>query len=135
MKRTKILTALVISLITAALAFTLSSCMKEEDYHTKTDVDALVAGLEAAMNNKAAANEAAITALKAEYEAKIAELEATDEDAKAELEELTATYNSKVAELEAEDKENGKHEKICYLLDYTLNNGSTEFTANITYIN
>lgn len=49
------------------------------------------------------ANRGAITALKAEYAARVAKLERKDEEAKPELEPLTATYTDKMTELEAAD--------------------------------
>ena len=91
-----------------ALSCTLSlvSCGDEEEPYTNGDIDTLIAQLEASLTEKTTKNETALAALKAEYSAKIAELEADISGNQAELEALTADYDAKVAELEAADTAN-----------------------------
>ena len=84
-------------------AFSLSACMKEEDYYTKADVDALIAELNTALAAKEEACNAKISALRDEYEAKVAELEAADAENTEAIAALEAEYAEKVAELEAAD--------------------------------
>lgn len=81
----------------------LSSCMNEEDYFTKTDVETLLAEQEARLAKEAAEHKTAIDTLQAAYTEKITILEKEDRDLKTAIETLTATYNAKVAELEAAD--------------------------------
>ena len=84
-------------------AFSLSACMKEEDYYTKAEVDALIAELNTALASKEEACNAKISALRDEYEAKVAELEAADAENAEAIAALEAEYAEKVAELEAAD--------------------------------
>ena len=103
MKR-KTLVSVLLVVLCVCLTITLGSCMKEEDYYTKSNVDSIIAELEAALTEKDAENEAALNALKAEYGEKIAELEGGISDNKNAIAGLTTEYNAKVAELEAADK-------------------------------
>ncbi|MBO7304294.1 MAG: hypothetical protein J6V09_03650, partial [Clostridia bacterium] len=101
------ISGIVLSLALAiATLLTLSSCMKEEDYYTKTDVDSFVAELQAALATKESQMNAAIDALKADYGTKISALETENEARKSEISELTATYNAKVEALEKADADN-----------------------------
>ena len=110
MKITKLLTTFLCAGLMLAAMLTLSACMKEEDYYTKSEVDVLRAELEALADTKAEECEAAIEALKAEHAAKISALEAESASNKAKIEELTEEYNAKIAELE--DKNAANEEKI-----------------------
>ena len=101
MKKTRLTLVFVLMLLCVGLAFSLTSCKDDENIYTKDDVDSLIAELEAALTEKATENEAAITALKAEYAAKIAELEKANGDNESAIATLTASYTAKVAELEA----------------------------------
>ena len=86
--------------------FLMTACMKEENYYTKTDVDSVMGSLQNEIN--ATRDDAAtkIDTLKAEYDEKIAALEAEDAKIKEEIKSLTDAYNAKVEELEAADKAN-----------------------------
>ena len=86
--------------------FLMTACMKEENYYTKTDVDSVMGSLQNEIN--ATRDDAAtkIDTLKAEYDEKIAALEAEDAKIKEEIKSLTDAYNAKVEELEAAYKAN-----------------------------
>ena len=88
------------------MIFALAACMNEEDYYTKGDVDALVADLEAELSTKTSETNAAIAALKAEYEATKSVLEATAKANTDRIVQLTVDYNVKVAALEKADADN-----------------------------
>ena len=81
MKIRKILTILLCATLMMAAVLTLSSCMMEEDYYTKSEVDAL------------------IETLKEEYDAKIAELEEKNTANEEKIEDLTEEYDNKITEL------------------------------------
>ena len=70
----KFLISVSMIVLAVAMLFSLSACTNDEVY-TKADVDAFVAQLEAALAQKADATETAIVTLKADYDAKIEELE------------------------------------------------------------
>ena len=106
MKKQKLALVVVLLLLCVGLAFSLTSCGEDENIYTKDDVNSLIAELEAALTEKATENEAAITALKAEYTAKVAELEKANSDNENAIATLNASYTAKVAELEAADKSN-----------------------------
>ena len=78
MKIKKILTILLCAALMFTAILTLSSCMKEEDYYTKSEVDAL------------------IETLKEEYDAKIAELEEKNTANEEKIEDLTEEYDNKI---------------------------------------
>ena len=100
----KTLVSVLLVVLCVCLTITLGSCMKEEDYYTKSNVDSIIAELEAALTEKDAENETALNALQAEYGEKVAELEGGINDNKNAIAGLTTEYNAKVAELEAADK-------------------------------
>ena len=85
------------------LTIFLSSCFDEENYHTKTDTDALLKTLEDALTEKIAANEAAITALKTEYEEKVKALENESAVLEADLAALEKKHNEDKAALIAKN--------------------------------
>ena len=104
MKKTSLIIFMVLCMVLTVL---LSSCFDEESYYTKTDTEALVKTLEEALTEKISANEAAITALKTEYDAKIKVL--TDEGAalEAELAALKTAHEQKLTELDAAGNASG----------------------------
>lgn len=106
MKKTRLALMFVLLLLCVGLVFSLTSCGEDENIYTKDDVNSLIAELEAALTEKATENKAAIASLKAEYTAKIAELEKANSDNKSAIATLNASYTAKVAELEAAEKAN-----------------------------
>ena len=91
-------------LLCLGMAVGLTSCMKKDDYHTKSDVNSLISELKTEMETKIAGNETAIANLKAEYNEKIDTLKAENLANQESILNLTATYTNKVAELAAQDK-------------------------------
>ena len=120
----KLLTALTLTLTALFLTLSLSSCMKAEDYYTRADVEALITELNTALSAKEEACNAKIQALREEYEAKVAELEAAGAENAAAIADLTATYEAKVAEIEAdyEEKFESVNELITALQEADLDN-------------
>ena len=106
MKGRKIYKLVLCFIFALSMIFALAACMDEEDYYTKGDVDALVADLEAELSTKASETNAAISALKAEYEATKSVLEATAKANTDKIVQLTVDYNVKVAALEKADADN-----------------------------
>ena len=106
MKGRKIYKLVLCFIFALSMIFALAACMNEEDYYTKGDVDALVADLEAELSTKASETSAAISALKAEYEAAKSVLEATAKANTDKIVQLTVDYNVKVAALEKADADN-----------------------------
>ena len=106
MKRT--IKGIVLVLVMAVFLVSLTSCMDEADYYTKDDVTNLIAELTDEITAKNTALDEKTSALKADYEAKIADLEAKNKAASDEIDTLTADYNEKVAELEEADKANAE---------------------------
>ena len=106
MKGRKIYQLVLCFIFALSMIFALAACMNEEDYYTKGDVDALVADLEAELSTRASETNAAISALKAEYEATKSVLEATAKANTDRIVQLTVDYNVKVAALEKADKDN-----------------------------
>ena len=106
MKNQKLFKTLAFALIVVVLAITMSACMKEEDYYTKSDVESLIETLETKLLDNKTELDVKIDELKAEYEAKVTELQIKDSENKAALEALEAEYTAKVTELEASDKAN-----------------------------
>ena len=128
----KKITLSFIALVTAlVMPLVLASCMKEENYYTKDDVNLLIASLEEKITESRAEYNSALAELDAKYEAKVLELEAKDKttadalaaletnyaadlavltkadaDNKSAIDALTKSYTDKVALLEAEDKKN-----------------------------
>ena len=106
MKKQKLALVVVLLLLCVGLAFSLTSCGDDDNIYTKDDVNSLIAELEAALTEKTTENQAAIASLKAEYTAKVAELEKANSDNESAIATLNASYTAKVAELEAADKVN-----------------------------
>ena len=106
MKKTRLTLIFIFMLLCVGLVFSLTSCEDDEDIYTKEDVNSLIAELKTALTEKMTKSEAAIAALKAEYTAKVAELEKANNDNESAIATLNASYTDTVAELEAVAKVN-----------------------------
>ncbi len=90
-KQMKKLSITVLAMLLCVSMLLMSSCMKEEDYYTKNDIDTLEKDLKDDISSK---NDTKIDGLRAEYEAKIAALEKAMTDEIAAYEEKLAALNS-----------------------------------------
>ncbi len=106
MKGRKISTVVLCIVFALSIIFTLTACMNEDDYYNKGDIDSLVDELQAELLSKTNETNAAITALKAEYEAEKAVLQATAKSNTDKIAQLTVDYSVKVAALEKADADN-----------------------------
>ena len=83
---------------------TLTATMKivhPDGYALDSDIAELIERLNTALSEATTANDSKINALKADYQAKIDALTASNSETQAELDTLRTTYTAKVAELEA----------------------------------
>ena len=100
----RLILMLVAVLLCLGMTVGLTSCMKKDDYHTKSDVNSLISELKTEMETKIAGNETAIANLKTEYNEKILSLKTENLANQESIFNLSTAYTNKVAELSAQDK-------------------------------